>query len=520
MSFNPNQPERRIPGIPDLSQRTQPQNQNGNPTEPNITNALPKLPKFPGSLPDLPKAPTSFPQVPAPTPRIPRTPEPVYEEETPDPSYPLTQRQQLPRQQVQQDEEQEPDRYDRYNQPPVQNNLRAKRPAPQWEPEEEPTKKGFFSPRPPKNPKKSSSRQNKKTAFSGRRRNVIIARILVFGLAGALMIAGVLSFLPKSSGLTASDKPLIISAVRENLNFTDFPRTTGEGFASAFASAYLNYNPETIKERTELLTNFVDPDILPKIDTRPASAEEIATANTNNPTSGTAVPAPPGTITTQTVTDGPYVVGTLMYKGGNAAMYTIMAEINNSNWIFMQIPMYYDKNTGGLSVSGSLTFSPPIVSTTVPEWENSVPWQESDQEVENKISSDLSEYIKAWAASDQTNIDRFLVKKDGKILATRSAQQGLNSTVKVISVDKLNVESKPPLPDGATAEEQDNFNTRQANVTVTFLEPTSNMVYKQDYRLVLKYVNQDWFIQDINNTSTLVDRNETISKEQEKAADK
>lgn len=528
MSFNPNENPKigKLPNLPGLPNSNNPQSGNGLPPLPGgVSKQASGVPKqsqtqpangLPG-LPNFPPVARPEPQQQPVSPAVPSFAQPQPRFTQPQPQ-PVEQQQQYyaPTPQPQPEQYYQPEQT--FEQPQTGHSLRGQY-SQQVEDQDDEPKKGRRNSKPNKNSSKKSLKSKDstkpKTPYSGKRRNVIYARVAVFGLAGILMIAGVFSFLPKTSGLTASDKPLIISAVRENLNYTDFPRASGEGFAEAFTSVYLNYNPNDTKTRTALLTNFVDPNVMKNIDSRPATAEEVTTANTNTPSgatnsgqsTGVDIPAPS---TTQTVTDGPYVVGSLMYKGGNAAMFTVMSEVNNSNWVFIQVPMYYNKDTGGLSVSGSITFAPPISSTSVPAWEGSgSSWDESDQEVKKLVESDIAEYAKAWTASDDTNIQRFLVKEDGKVTATRNATEGLESRVKFIGISNFEVQAKEPLKEDSTAEDKADFYTRQASLTISFLEPSSNLVYSQQYRLVLEYVNQDWFVKDINNVSTLTDRDAT-----------
>jgi hypothetical protein len=367
-------------------------------------------------------------------------------------------------------------------------------------------------------------KDKKPSAYSGKRKNVVLARVLIFGIVGALMVAGVTSFLPKASGLTASDGPLILSKVRENLNVTDFPRTQGEGVALSFTQAYLNYDPVTKNARYDSLKAYVAEDILTQIEPRVATAEEISQAQSDTATvdeegtdsdDGTGQAddgsgAGEGT-GIQNITEGPYLIDSLMFKGGNAALFTTMTKVNNSNWIYLEIPMYYDDKTGAMSVSGSLTFGSPVTTAKVPEREYSSSWT-NDREIETAIKSDIANYIKAWTDSDTAGLERYLVKDSGKVVATEEAQSGLGGTVKFVSVNSLSVEGKQKPEAGATAAQTADYQTREAEVKVTMLEPSSNLIYTVTYRLVLKYVNQDWFVEDIKNVSALLDRDEIISK--------
>ena len=352
--------------------------------------------------------------------------------------------------------------------------------------------------------KRKNNSKNLKTAkgsaYSGKRRNVFIARIAIFAILALLVGNGVMNMVPKGSGLTASDGPLIISKVRENLNISDFPRTKGEGTALAFTNTYLNYTPETREERAEALKIFAPEKVLSQNEIRPATEQEL-----------TAAGLPVGVDTTvQVVSEGPYVVSSLMFKGGTAALITTMSQINNGEWIYLQIPMYYNKDNGNVTVSGPITFGPPNGTTEVPANETTDTWNDN-KEISSSIKEDISTYMIAWAASDTTNIERYLVKEDGKVAATLEARKGLGGSVQVLSVSSLTVQDKKK-PEEETAAAMADYNTRQAEVKVMFLDPSSNMVYQQTFRMVLKYVNEDWFVEDIRNTVVALDRDVIIQE--------
>jgi hypothetical protein len=485
---------------------------------------FPGLPTPPGKpTQGLPKPPSSvgkpLPQPPATTglPRLPQSPVEQVSPQRVQPTYNPIVEQPQPQQ-----EYQNPN-------PPLNNNYNFGQEENTNDDFETPTEKkgrggvkrnsGVRGKTPSRPAKKEQ--EKKPSAYAGKRKNVILARVVVFGIVGALMLGGIVSFLPKASGLTASDGPLILSKVRENLNVTDFPRTQGEGVALSFTKTYLTYDPATRTERNTALKAFAPDDVITKIDSRPATAKEIAQAQSEtatvseDDTESLELGSGEATSSVQNVTEGPYLVGSEMFKGGNAALITTMTKVNNSNWIYLEIPMYYDDKTGAMSVSGSLTFGSPVTSATVPARENSSNWT-NDREVEDAFKSDAANYLKAWTESDTAGLERYLVKDNGKVSATPEAQAGLGGTVKFVAMNSLAVESKEKPEAGAPASATADFQTREAEVTVTMLEPSSNLAYTVTYRLVLKYVNQDWFVEDIKNVSALLDRDQII---QEKATD-
>lgn len=361
--------------------------------------------------------------------------------------------------------------------------------------------------------KKKKPKEKKPSQFAGDRRKVLIARIVIFSILGILVCSGIGSFLPKTSGLTASDGPLIISKVRQNLGVTDFPSAAGQSMALGFSKTYLNYDPNNQDKRVKELKTYVAPNILEKIDLRPATEGEVSdagkiTAGTdassaideNNTTgSGDSVNVK------STVTDGPYLVKSTMFKWGEAAVFTTKTQINGNTWIYMEVPMYYNVKNGSLSVSGSPTFINNISVAKVPEGQYSNDWT-NDRAVASKVQADLANYMKAWAASDRPTLERLTIKKDGKNAATPAALDGLNGTVQLVRVSELIVESKPALTKDSTGEDKAAFNNRQAEITVQWLSPSTGLIYTQTYRMVLQYANDNWFVSDIENVSTLIDR--------------
>lgn len=468
--------DKQFPGIPSLPQRP---NLGGNTPAQNPIANTPGVPRLPAQQPS-----TQIPQQP-----------PVNNPlqgfgQQPNPSTP-----------VQQNFGQQPQQ--QFNNPVqnFQNNQPTVTPRFDTEEENNPASRSVKL----KRKKNSNSKKEvKATAYSGKRRNVMIARIAIFTILAVLVGNGVLNILPKSSNLTASDSSLIISQVRQNLNVSDFPRTKGEGVAQGFTNVYLNYNPATKVERFELLKKFGPEKVISAIDIRPANEQELAASGLT--VSGT-------DMQTQKVTQGPYVVNSLMFKGGTAALVTTMSQINNKQWIFLQIPLYYNASNQDVSVSGPVTFGPPNGVTDIPANEGSESWNE-DRDVAAAVKEDLTTYMKAWTASDTTNIDRYLVKENGKIVSSLEAQEGLNSSLNFVSLNSISVEAKKKPEEETTASMLDYY-TRKAEVKVTFIEPTSGIIYQQTYRLLLRYINEDWFVKDIQNVVVTLDRDAIIKKNNE-----
>ncbi len=483
--------DKQFPGIPSLPQRP---NLGGNTPAPNPVGSNPSVPRLPTQQPSNPSTPPlqGFGQ------QSPVNPLQGFGQQQNPSNPPQQQGFGQPAQQFGQQPQQQ------FNNP-VQNFQNGQpTPTPRFDTEEE-SNPASRSVKLKRKKNSNSKKEVKATAYSGKRRNVMIARIAIFAVLAILVGNGVINILPKSSNLTASDSSLIISQVRQNLNVSDFPRTKGEGVAQGFTNVYLNYNPATKAERFELLKTFGPEKVISAIDIRPANEQEIAASGLTFSGTDTQV---------QTVTQGPYVVDSLMFKGGKAALITTMTQINNKQWVFLQIPLYYNTNTQDVSVSGPVTFGPPNGVTDIPANEGSESWNE-DREVADAVKEDLTTYMKAWTSSDQTNIDRYLVKENGKIVSSLEAQEGLGSSVNFISMNSISVEAKKKPEEETTASMLDYY-TRQAEIKVTFMEPASGIVYQQTYRLLLRYINEDWFVEDIQNVVVALDRDAIIRKNNEK----
>jgi hypothetical protein len=406
-----------------------------------------------------------------------------------------------------------------YSQPPQENAMQNNYGAPQ---QQQPqiqmvNRKGRpITPKAAKTVKAAKTKPvkdpNKRSAYTGDRKKVLLARIAVFGILGVLVLAGLSSFVPKASGLSASDGPLIIQKVKENLGITDFPATTGEGIALGFSKVYLGYNPEDRDTRYNLLLGYAPEGVLSTIDPSVASAIQLEAANavieapsTDEETDATTDPsAPTNAIATpqtgaQSVTDGPYLVRTVMIQGGESAIFTTKTQVNNKTWIYMEIPMLYNAEEATVTVSSSPTFVKPIGTGSIPASQYATGWN-NDDSVVSAMEDDMTNYMRAWGAGDESTLDRFIVKDGGEVLSTPEAYQGLDGTVRLVNVTAFSVEMKPALDEETTSTERADFYNRDARVTVTWLEPESGLVYTQTYQLELRYVNNGWFIQDIHNS--------------------
>jgi len=375
---------------------------------------------------------------------------------------------------------------------------------------EKPVKKGLFSSPKPKresNARKGKGTKEKKvSAYTGSRSKVLWARIAVFSILGILILAGLNSFIPKSSGLTASDGPLILSQVRENLGVSNFPATAGAGDAVGFSKTYLSFDNNNQDARDAALAIYAPKNVISNIDPRLATDAELKVAAASGTRPTTSV-QPGDTSRTpvitgkQVVTDGPYLTRSVMIQGGKDAIFTTRTQINGKDWVYMEIPMIYNPSSGNISVAGSPTFINPINTTNVPSNQYEPKWA-NDTEVVAAVSADMTNYMKAWSVSDKATLERLTVKENGASAATDSALHGLNGSLTFLDVSSLTVEQKAKPVAGDSQATIDNERLRQGMITVDWMEPSSGLVYSQTYSIQLQYVNNYWYVKDIQNIAT------------------
>lgn len=361
---------------------------------------------------------------------------------------------------------------------------------------------------------KTKEKVQKPNQYAGSRKKVLYSRIAVFGIIGVLALSGLWSYIPKASNLTASDNAQIISNVRADLGMTYFPNEAGEGWSRGFIQAYLNYNPEIADVRKELLNTYASEDFIESIDIKGLSEGNMQSlTKIEKPTEADLLNIAGITNTSQqAITQGPFLMKTEMLPGNTTAVYSYRVQINGNNWAYIEVPVFYDSENRAMSISGTPTFRSIIPIADVPKAAFN-PAFTNDLAVNKLVKTDITNYFKAWAASDQETIDRYLIKENGKNVATPQASTGLGGSMKFLGMDELTVqEKKLPVDEEITADMRADFNKRYALAKVQFVEPTSGLVYTQNFQLILEFTNDNWFIKDIRNVSIFADQ--TVIKQQ------
>lgn len=332
---------------------------------------------------------------------------------------------------------------------------------------------------------KAKQRPPKKQGnYSGGRNKVLFLRIGVFAALGILVLLGAKSILLPAAG---PSKDQVMSAAKEALGQTGFPEDAGVGFATAFTKTFLTMDPNQQVQRDAQLKNYAPDEVIQSINLRYRTGQDTITSSDG--TKAPALEAAPGGDTTnqpsQTVTQGPYFVGAKNVDEKNSVI-TTLSQLNNSQWVYLQIPVTYDPTTLGLAISATPTFLSPTLLAKVPGDSGKPSWQ-SDTEVVQAFQSDLENYLLAWSASDSNLISRYITTD-----ATVATKTGLENTVKFSRLAELSVEG---VTDASLTP-----NTRRAQADVVWIDPATNIVYPQSYRLVIeKQPDNRWYVKDITN---------------------
>jgi hypothetical protein len=321
--------------------------------------------------------------------------------------------------------------------------------------------------------------------WAGDRKKVLAIRLVTGGLLAFLVLVGLKSmFIPP----TVPSRDDVAAVAQAALGQTGFPSTEGEGVATGFTRTFLSYTPDQAgrEARAIKMLNYAPENVVKLID----------------PNFGTTINDQQEEVpVTQTVTDGPYLIDSESIDATHA-VFTTLTQVNNSKWIYLQVPMLYNPDNNTLAVSGYPTFVPPTDVAKVPETE-AVPQWSNDDEVEKSFSSDLTNYLKAWAGSDRDLISRYIDDD-----ATLNAKTGLGGTVEFNRLDDLSIEL---VEDDSVTQ---NPNERRAQANVTWVDPLNSVTYSQAYRLTIRKIDDRWYVHDIKNSALVSGANVDDTGEQ------
>jgi len=374
---------------------------------------------------------------------------------------------------------------------PVPPTTFATAPAPTPEPlpkkrswKDKPEKKA----KPVRGAKAKADKANKNTkparenTYAGDRKKLLLIRGVAVVIAGVFLIAGFKAMFIPDSGPTPAQ---VTNVAKKAVNYTDFPTQSGEQFAMDFARAYFTFSSNDA-DRRATLANFVSPDLLQDIEIQTLSAGEYDAQK------GEEDPPYSQYIISQSIVYGPYVVASKNITE-KSAVFTVKLALESGSVIYLDVPVKYEPKNYSLTLGGPPSFVKPIQNVgSTKESEYTLDLGSGDKEIQDDFRSDLETYLSAWASSDSTIINRYLLEG-----ATDNAKNGLQKSVQFRSLDKFLVE---PLDEARPQ----TANARKAEVTVTWEDPKTGLRYPQQYRILLG-LNQenDWSVYDIENFANL-----------------
>lgn len=344
-------------------------------------------------------------------------------------------------------------------------------------------KQGFFAPPPKKDASKTAAKSPRENKYDGERKKVLYIRLIAGGIAVVIAIAGLQAIFLPSSGPT---KAQVQSAAKQAVNYTGFPTASGEQFSLDFAKAYFNYDSND-KSRADSLARFASPDLVKQIDIAILSSQEYLASKKQDQSSYSDYSV------SQSISYGPYVVATNNLTDKNA-LFTVKVGLKTGAVVYLDVPVKYDPSNFSMTLAGPPSFSKPIQNqgtATKDEWTSTFDGG-GDDAIQTSFQPDLEAYLSAWALSDSTIINRYILDS-----ATDNAKRGLQKAVKFNKIIDLKVE--PPNKDKPGTE-----TSRRVEFNVLWEDPVSGLRYPQQYRMLIG-LNQDkkWAIYDIENFSIL-----------------
>lgn len=317
-----------------------------------------------------------------------------------------------------------------------------------------PTKSSRFA----KAKKEKVTTEKGPSGFSGGRAGVMVVRVFAIAVVAILMLAGGKSiFFPPQ----IPDPTTVTNVVKKRLGVTNFPAENGRAFVTSFAKVYLTVDPAS-PNSNDVFAPYMNSSLAA------------------NMTSSS------GTEAKQVVTEGPIISGVKSVDDSNA-IYTVGAKLNSgANWIYVDVPVYYDGDSVGFAVSGMPAFAPAPTKITAPP--AGAPFEQDTKLADEIKTSAMEQFFPAWAASNTAAIN-LIVLKD----ANPEAKIGLANSVKFASIQAFTVEQKQP---GDPDE-----NTRKAQATIKWTSVADpKITYTQQYNLVLfRQPDNRWYIKELTS---------------------
>lgn len=180
----------------------------------------------------------------------------------------------------------------------------------------------------------------------------------------------------------------VIQAVQEGLEISDFPADRGNAFVISFTEAYLSINPEEPGERQQQLSRYAPPEIISDMGTSVGNDE-------------------------QKIRRGPFVSG-VRYVSDEDAVYTMATQLTSGEWIYLDVPVFYNDESRAFAVSGIPAFvSMPRLSAVPPQ---SPEW-DTDDETPPTLEKDLERFFEAWSDPQKADLERYAPEGDARVKA-------------------------------------------------------------------------------------------------------
>lgn len=314
--------------------------------------------------------------------------------------------------------------------------------------------------------------------FAGGRSRVLLTNGIALAFLAGILGVGIYPILNPPAIPSQTD---VRALVADQLNLTEFDKDGGRALVSAFVKEYFTFTDESGGvTRADRLTPFMDESL----------ASTLATSTMST------------TGTTQAVTDEPYITGIRALDDANA-VYNVGVKIGN-RWLYVDIPVFYDKRTLAYSISGVPAFTPPpsIAQVGQPSDES----MDVDTALQQETEANIISFFKAWAASDSEALSRYITGD-----ADAETRAGLQRTVSFGELTSYEVETKDA--------EDPTENTRKALATVSWNNSATNpnLSYRQTFELELYRQPDDrWYVADIKPDATqysVVDPNTVTSQD-------
>lgn len=306
--------------------------------------------------------------------------------------------------------------------------------------------------------KKEGKKEKKPSKYAGGRKSVLFVRIGAGVAVLALMGQGVNSIVNPPEFPTQAQ---FMSVVNENLGVTEFPLDNGNAFVMSFTKEYMNMSPDASNDRRERLREYADDNLVSVL------------GNGNAEVS-------------QKIVDGPVIVGSKA-KDDQNAVYTVGVKVNVS-WIYLEVPVYYDKDKLAFVVSGTPSFTTPPVKAEAPDVKSEY---EIDAKLATEITPNAESFFTAWGESDEEGLSRYTTKD-----ADVETKAGLQRTATFSKLQEFEVEAKD--------EEDPTANTRKGTAQVVWTSTVDpKITFTQDYELELfKQPDGRWYVADITGGVT------------------